>query len=84
MLQEKFVACAGVPNSGKSEFIDALTLSLAMNHYWPIAYCSLEKTVVNHFKELAEKVWGKPFFENSKNAANTPRITESEVRLNHQ
>lgn len=72
--------CAGIPNSGKSEFIDALALSLAQNHYWPIAFCSLEKTVVNHFKDLAEKVWAKPFLPDSKNARHQDQLTEAEAR----
>ena len=42
LLLFRCVAAAGIPNSGKSEFIDALALSLAQNHYWPIAFCSLE------------------------------------------
>jgi hypothetical protein len=71
----------GIPNSGKSEFIDALALSLAQNHYWPIAFCSLEKTVVNHFKDLAEKVWGKSFLKDAKNATAGGRISQTEVLL---
>jgi hypothetical protein len=71
--------CAGIPNSGKSEFIDALALSLALNHYWPIAFCSLEKTVVNHFKDLAEKVWGRPFLKDAKNATSKERMSADEV-----
>ena len=73
---------AGVPNSGKSEFIDALTLSLAQNHFWPIAYCSLEKTVPSHFKDLAEKLWGRPMLADAKNAVvrgPEDRISEAEV-----
>ena len=57
-----------------------MTLSLAQNHYWPIAFCSLEKTVVNHFKDLTEKVWGKPFLKDAKNATSNERVTEKEVR----
>lgn len=53
--------CAGVPNTGKSEFVDALVLSLAQNYYWPICFASFEKLTHQHFSTLAEKVWGKPF-----------------------
>ena len=35
----------GVPNSGKSEWIDALICNLAMHHGWSFALCSMEKKV---------------------------------------
>lgn len=33
----------GVPNSGKSEWIDALLVNLAEQHGWSFALCSMEK-----------------------------------------
>lgn len=35
----------GVPNSGKSEWIDALLANLAEQHDWCFALCSMEKKV---------------------------------------
>ncbi len=35
----------GVPNSGKSEWIDALLCNLATQHGWSFAMCSMEKKV---------------------------------------
>lgn len=35
----------GVPNSGKSEFIDALLTNLTENEGWSFAMCSMEKRV---------------------------------------
>ena len=35
----------GVPNSGKSEWIDALLVNLAWQHGWCFAMCSMEKKV---------------------------------------
>ena len=35
----------GVPNSGKSEWIDALICNLAQQHGWSFALCSMEKKV---------------------------------------
>jgi hypothetical protein len=70
---------AGVPNTGKSEFVDALVLSLAQNHYWPICFASFEKLTHQHFSTLAEKVWGKPF---SRRYGYTGELmTEEEVPL---
>lgn len=35
----------GVPNSGKSEWIDALLANLSEMHDWTFALCSMEKKV---------------------------------------
>jgi twinkle protein len=47
----------GVPNSGKSEWIDALLCNLTHQHGWSFALCSMEKKVhgrENHFAVLAD------------------------------
>lgn len=38
----------GVPNSGKSEWIDSLLANLAEQHDWCFALCSMEKKVGGH------------------------------------
>ena len=40
----------GVPNSGKSEWIDALLCNLAELHGWSFALCSMEKKVSAYIK----------------------------------
>lgn len=35
----------GIPNSGKSEWIDALLCNLSENEGWSFAMCSMEKKV---------------------------------------
>ncbi len=40
----------GVPNSGKSEWIDALLCNLATQHGWSFAMCSMEKKVQEQLK----------------------------------
>lgn len=35
----------GVPNSGKSEWLDALLVNLALRNGWQFAMCSMEKAV---------------------------------------
>jgi twinkle protein len=49
----------GLSNSGKSEWLDALTVNLAQHHHWRIAVCSLENTPVEHGRKLMEKYLGK-------------------------
>jgi twinkle protein len=53
----------GVPNSGKSEFIDALLCNLSELHGWTFAMCSMEKKAIDHARQLAEKYVGQPFFD---------------------
>jgi replicative DNA helicase len=53
----------GVPNSGKSEWIDALLSNLSEMHGWTFAMCSMEKRATDHARQLAEKYVGHPFFD---------------------
>lgn len=53
----------GVPNSGKSEWIDALLCNLSEMHGWTFAMCSMEKRATDHARQLAEKYVGRPFFD---------------------
>eukprot|EP00963_Diacronema_lutheri_P011087 scaffold1318_cov362-Pavlova_lutheri.AAC.1 len=53
----------GVPNSGKSEWIDALMVNLAEDHGWSFALCSMENKVRDHARKLIEKRVRAPFFD---------------------
>ncbi|KAG2445627.1 hypothetical protein HXX76_000237 [Chlamydomonas incerta] len=64
----------GIPNSGKSEFLDALLVNLAENHGWAFAMCSLEKGPVPHLKALIEKRMRKPFRSTWHNGHLTPAM----------
>ncbi|XP_062096400.1 twinkle homolog protein, chloroplastic/mitochondrial isoform X3 [Humulus lupulus] len=64
----------GVPNSGKSEWIDALLCNLNHNVGWKFALCSMENKVREHARKLLEKHIKKPFF--------TVRYGESAERMN--
>ncbi|KAL1829488.1 hypothetical protein ACET3Z_007900 [Daucus carota] len=52
----------GVPNSGKSEWIDALLCNLCATVGWKFALCSMENKVRDHARKLMEKHVKKPFF----------------------
>ena len=65
----------GVPNSGKSEFIDALLINLAREYGWKFALCSFENQPPEHIAKLAEKYAKKPFW-----LGPTARMTEDELR----
>lgn len=65
----------GAPNSGKSEWLDALCVNLAANHGWRFGVFSPEQgSPAEHVIKLAEKRAGKPF-----NPGPTPRITSTEL-----
>lgn len=49
----------GLSNSGKSEWLDALTVNLAQENGWNIAVCSLENTPREHGRKLMEKYLGE-------------------------
>lgn len=52
----------GAPNSGKSEWLDALAVNLASNHGWRFGIYSPEQgSPAEHIAKLAEKRSGKPF-----------------------
>ncbi|WP_247895943.1 AAA family ATPase [Azospirillum brasilense] len=62
----------GIPNSGKSEFIDALMVNLACDHGWRFAVCSFENPPDEHLSKLAEKYTMTPFWDGPR-----PRMTEA-------
>jgi twinkle protein len=64
----------GIPNGGKSEFIDAITVNLAERYGWRFALCSFENPPAEHIAKLAEKHAGLPFWDG-------PRQRMSEVEL---
>ena len=64
----------GVPNSGKSEFIDALTVNLAEQLGWRFALCSFENAPNIHLSKLAEKRLKQPFWDGP-----TPRMVGADL-----
>lgn len=65
----------GYPNSGKSQFMDAMALNLARQG-WRFCFCSLENLpVVLHVEKLVRQYVGKPTREGP-----NPRMTEDELQ----
>ncbi|KAM7530363.1 hypothetical protein LguiB_033773 [Lonicera macranthoides] len=73
----------GVPNSGKSEWIDALLCNLNERVGWKFALCSMENKVPEHARKLLEKHIKKPFF-NAKYGESFERISIEELKLGQQ
>ena len=51
----------GAPSSGKSEFLDYITTSLARRHNWKFTACSFENPTAIHVTKLMEKFVGLSF-----------------------
>jgi twinkle protein len=65
----------GIPGHGKSEWVDALCVNLALEHGWRTAMYSPENFPVRlHMMKLAEKYMGKPY-----NPGPYPRMTKEEA-----
>jgi twinkle protein len=69
----------GVPNSGKSEWVDALMVNLATNLGWSFALCSMENKVHEHARKLIEKHVGRPFFD-AEYANGVRRMSEDDLK----
>lgn len=66
----------GIPGHGKSEWLDALMVNMAMQSGWTFAIFSPEnQPLERHFAKLAEKLMGKPFFPGYHE-----RMTSTELR----
>ena len=61
VMPSTFCVVTGIPNHGKSNFIDQLAVHLARDHNWRFAIFSPEHSTANHIRRLSEKVVKKPF-----------------------
>jgi twinkle protein len=61
VMPSTFCLVTGVPNHGKSNFIDQIAINLAQNENWRFAIFSPEHSTANHLRRLSEKVTKKPF-----------------------
>lgn len=67
----EFTVVTGMPNSGKSNWLDALTVNLAREHGWRFAMFSPEnQPIEDHMSRIIEKWAGQPFEEGP-----TPRMS---------
>ncbi|KAK4597888.1 hypothetical protein RGQ29_015417 [Quercus rubra] len=69
----------GIPNSGKSEWIDALLCNLNETAGWKFALCSMENRVREHARKLLEKHIKKPFFD-ARYGGSAERMTVEELQ----
>jgi hypothetical protein len=67
VIKGQFTVVHGYPSHGKSEFVDSMTLNLALSDGWKFAILSPENYPPEmHFHKLVEKVTMKNFYNCSK------------------
>lgn len=60
--RRRLAIVTGIPNCGKSEWVDELVLRLCLRHGWKIGFFSPENVpIVYHLRKLAEKLTGCQF-----------------------
>lgn len=68
----------GIPNSGKSAFMDQVLLKLAERHGWNIGVCSFEnQPITKHAANLAACYVGMPFYRKDDNSKMSPESYEN-------
>lgn len=73
----EFSVVTGMPGSGKTTWLDDLTVNMWQLHGWKFAFCSPENWPISrHAAHIAEKIMQKPF---SKSERFTDRMSVSEV-----
>ncbi|XP_073009688.1 twinkle homolog protein, chloroplastic/mitochondrial [Typha latifolia] len=77
VLPGELTIITGVPNSGKSEWIDALMCNINRNEGWKFVLCSMENKVRDHARKLLEKRLKKPFF-NARYGGSMERMSSEE------
>jgi len=75
VMPSTFCLVTGIPNHGKSNFIDQLAVNLMVKHAWKFAIFSPEHSSANHIRRFAEKVIKKPF-----DVGPNPRMSEDDVK----
>ena len=60
-MPSTFNLITGIPNHGKSNFLDQILMNLAENENWSFAIFSPEHSTPNHIRRLLEKRCRKPF-----------------------
>jgi len=61
VMPSTFNLITGIPNHGKSNFLDQILMNLAENENWKFIIYSPEHSTPNHLRRLVEKRCRKPF-----------------------
>lgn len=83
VLPGQITVWTGVPNSGKSPFVDNLCVNLAACYEWKTVFFSPENgTVENHLTRLVRQLVGRNFFPGYENRASEAEVASALEWLN--
>jgi len=74
VMKGTFHVWTGIPNHGKSTFLDQCLIQIAKNHGWKFVMFSPEHSTKMHIRRLLQMLIGKPFDKGI-----TDRMTEAEA-----
>lgn len=72
-----FHTITGIPNHGKSIFLDQILLNLAINHDWSFAIFSPEHSTAMHIRRLVQMYKQKAFDEGFNNRMNKDELSDA-------
>ena len=77
VLKGTFHCVTGIPNHGKSSFVDQMLIKIAENHDWKFAVYSPEHSTKMHLRRLVQMQQKKAFDEGFTNRMTTQELQES-------
>ena len=80
LMTGTFTVITGIPNHGKSNFLDQVLINATKIHKWKFAIFSPEHSTPRHIARLTEKYTEKPFHDGVTNRMSRDEVEES---LNH-
>lgn len=73
----------GIPNSGKSNLVDALCVNVAKANGWHMILCSPEnQPLEDHMARICEKWTGKPFDDGPTSRMTRDDLTDAQIQVN--
>ena len=82
LMTGTFTVLTGIPNHGKSNFLDQILINASKIHKWKFAIFSPEHSTPRHLSRLTEKYCEKPFNEGISNRVSRDELEESLKHLN--
>lgn len=80
-LPGRFTIVTGIPNSGKSAFVDQLLIRLANRHKWNVGVCSFEnQPVKRHAANLMSCYTGSRFYDYDQDPSLYPKMPKGDYK----
>lgn len=81
----EFTVVTGIPNSGKSNFVDALCVNVSKANDWHVIVCSPEnQPLEDHMARICEKWAGVPFDDGPTPRMSLDELSDAQVKVNQR